>query len=124
MTSHVFEAWLLLLYLDYLMRYRGFRRVRGVVQRQTVRQSDEPLRDDAMLSRAMDMACVFYFKRVLCLQRSAALVLLLRRYGRNAQLVIGTQLCPLQSHAWVEIGTRVINDKPHVQQIFQVLDRC
>jgi hypothetical protein len=72
----------------------------------------------------MDLACVFYFKRVLCLQRSAATTVLLRRHGWNAEMVIGVQLMPFQSHAWVEVQSRVVNDKPYVTEIFQVLDRC
>lgn len=72
----------------------------------------------------MDLACVFYFKHVVCLQRSAATTILLRRYGWDAELVIGTQMMPARFHAWVEIGDSVVNDKPYVAQIFQVLERC
>jgi hypothetical protein len=61
---------------------------------------------------------------VLCLQRSAATIILLRRHGWQAEMVIGAQLLPFQSHAWVEIGGNVVNDKPYINQIFQVLDRC
>jgi hypothetical protein len=124
MIRHVLKAWFLLLYLDYLMRFRGFQRVHTVVRKQRVHAVDRPPANELELSGAMDLACVFYFKRVLCLQRSAALVLLLRLQGRAAELIIGAQLCPFLSHAWVEIDRRVINDKPYVQEIFQVLQRC
>ena len=49
---------------------------------------------------------------------------LLRRHGWNAEMVIGAQLLPFQSHAWVEIDGRVVNDKPYIAEIFQVLERC
>jgi len=61
---------------------------------------------------------------VLCLQRSAALTILLRRNGRAAEMIIGAQLLPFLSHAWVEVEGLVVNDKPYVTEIFQVLDRC
>jgi len=40
---------------------------------------------------AVDMACIWYWKEVLCLQRSAATACLLKRYGIAAQMVIGAQ---------------------------------
>jgi transglutaminase superfamily protein len=72
----------------------------------------------------MDLACVLYFKRVLCLQRSAATTLLLRRYGWRAEMVTGVQILPFASHAWVEIEGTVVNDKPYMLDIYQVLERC
>jgi hypothetical protein len=124
MTRRVLEAWLLLLYADCLMRFRGFRRVHAVVRNRRVNSIAGPLETDTELSRAVDLACVFYFKRALCLQRSAALAILLRRHGCDGDLVIGAQLFPFQSHAWVEAHGRVVNDKAYVQEVFQVLERC
>lgn len=73
---------------------------------------------------AMDMACIWYWKKALCLQRSAATTCLLKRFGIPAELVIGAQLMPLRVHAWVEVDGRVVNDKPYTPEIFAVLDRC
>jgi hypothetical protein len=72
----------------------------------------------------MDIACAFYFKQVLCLQRAAATTILLRQYGVPAEMVIGTQLCPFRAHAWVEVAGRVANDKPYTADLYRVLDRC
>jgi hypothetical protein len=72
----------------------------------------------------MDLACVFYTKQILCLQRSAATTLLLRRHGIYAEMVIGAQMLPFKSHAWVEVDGAVVNDKPYVREIYQVLERC
>jgi hypothetical protein len=38
--------------------------------------------------------------------------------------VIGAQQMPFKAHAWVEVGSRVVNDKPYTPEIYQVLDRC
>jgi hypothetical protein len=73
---------------------------------------------------AVDLACIWYPKEVLCLQRSAATACLLKKYGTPAELVIGTQQMPFKSHAWVELEGRVVNDKPYMPEIYAVLDRC
>jgi hypothetical protein len=74
--------------------------------------------------RDIDLACIWYPKEVLCLQRSAALACLLKRYGFSAQLVVGARLMPFKAHAWVEVNGRVINDKPYIPEMYAVLDRC
>ena len=73
---------------------------------------------------AVDMACIWYWKEVLCLQRSAATSCLLKSHGIFAQMVIGAQQLPFKSHAWVEVDGRVVNDKTYVPEMYAVLDRC
>ena len=72
----------------------------------------------------MDLALIWYWKKVLCLQRSAAATCLLRRYGVQAHLVMGAQQMPFRAHAWVEVDGRVVNDKPYTPEMFAVIDRC
>jgi hypothetical protein len=84
-------------------------------------------RDDdtiAQICSAVDMACIWYWKEALCLQRSAAATCLLKKYGVPAQLVIGAQHTPFKSHAWVEVDGRVVNEKPYVAEVYPVVDRC
>ena len=73
---------------------------------------------------AVDMACIWYWKEALCLQRSAATACLLKKHGVPAQMVIGAQQMPFKAHAWVEVGGRVVNDKPYTSEMYAVLDRC
>jgi len=73
---------------------------------------------------AVDQACTWYVKRVLCLQRSAATTCLFKAGGVPAQLVIGAQLTPFRAHAWVEIDGSIVNDKPYIAEIYSVLARC
>ena len=68
-------------------------------------------------------ACCFYWKRVLCLQRAVVTARLLRRYGFDAEVVIGCRNAPFTGHAWVEIAGAVVNDSPGYQQKLCVLDR-
>ena len=73
---------------------------------------------------AVDLACIWYWKHVLCLQRSAATACLLKRYGVPAELVIGAQHMPFRAHAWVEAQGQVVNDKSYTKEMYAVLDRC
>ncbi|MGC2213972.1 MAG: lasso peptide biosynthesis B2 protein [Silvibacterium sp.] len=118
----VFESWLLLLYFEAVMRFRSFAVLHQTVRKQPVHPvcltDTTPTPED--LCHAVDLACAFYFKRVMCLQRSAATILLMRRRGLRAEMVIGAQLLPFKSHAWVEIEGRIVNDKPYMRDIYQV----
>jgi hypothetical protein len=73
---------------------------------------------------ATDLAVIWYWKQVQCLQRSAATTCLLRRHGIPAEMVIGAQQLPFKAHAWVEVAGQIVNDKPYMREIYAVLDRC
>lgn len=73
---------------------------------------------------AVDMACIWYRKEVLCLQRSAVTTCLLRRYGVPAEMVIGAEMIPFRAHAWVEVSGCVVNDKTYTPEMYTILDRC
>ncbi|MFC5861821.1 lasso peptide biosynthesis B2 protein [Acidicapsa dinghuensis] len=124
MLRRVLESWLLLFRFEIMMRFAEFKDLHRLVRSVPVRASHgSDFVTSGDLCRAMDYACVFYFRRVQCLQRSCATTLLLRRYGWRAELVIGAQLVPFKSHAWVEINSVIVNDKPYVSEIYQVLER-
>jgi hypothetical protein len=123
MKRFVIEAWLLLFYFELAVRFHSFHAIRTTVQQQQVRPTTAAGRiASETLSRAMDYACVFYFTRVQCLQRSAATTLLLRRHGWSAEMVTGVQIIPYSAHAWVEIHGEVANDRPYMREIYQVLE--
>jgi Transglutaminase-like superfamily len=119
----VARAFLALLCADVLLFHRGFRRLYEEVKDARVSRGRGPSDLRAVL-KAVDVASVLYFKEVRCLQRSAATVLLLRKAGAPAELVIGVQPWPLRAHAWVEIDGTVVNDRPHITGAFAVIERC
>jgi len=88
-----------------------------VARRPVVPGTDERVR------KAIERACVWYPKTSLCLPRSAVATCLLRDAGIPAQLVVGVQKIPFKAHAWVEVASRVVNDKPEVQSEYMVMDR-
>jgi hypothetical protein len=73
---------------------------------------------------AVNYACVWYPKRVLCLQRSAVTTCLLRNCGVRARMVMGAQKLPFKAHAWTEVDGRAVNEQTDVQKTFLVWERC
>jgi len=122
-TCLVFRAFAELLWIDCLL-LRGFSVVYQAVRRFPARDLKSTSATGTAICHAVDLACVFYFKEVLCLQRSAAATRLLRNSGIAAEMVIGIQPCPFRAHAWVEIAGHVVNDKPYVPERYAVMDRC
>jgi hypothetical protein len=120
LTVLTMEAWLGLALFD-AARLIGFagihRRIRACRVEPHVTSSP-----DAIVW-AVDEACVWYVKRAYCLQRSAVAAWLLRRHGFDASLVIGYRPVPFESHAWVELQGRIVNDRPQYQTRFRVLER-
>jgi hypothetical protein len=73
---------------------------------------------------ALDLACVWYPKHVLCLQRSAVSTCLLRNCCVPAQMIIGAQKAPFRAHAWTEVGGRAVNERRNVRDTYLVWERC
>lgn len=73
---------------------------------------------------AVNYACYWYPKRVLCLQRSAVTTCLLRSCGVPASMVMGAQILPFKAHAWTEVNGRAINERRDVQKFYQTWERC
>lgn len=115
-------AWFELLWLD-LCGLTGFRAIHRAVAR--TRVSASPAKYDALrlVRFAVRDVCLVYFKQVHCLQRSAAVVRMLRRRGVAATLVIGCQAVPVASHAWVEVDGRVVWDGMISLPHYRVIDR-
>jgi hypothetical protein len=125
MKRYVIQAWFYLLMFEFAMRFCDMKTLHRIVRDYSIgRRRPQSGPSNEVLCRAIDYACVLYFKHVLCLQRSAATTLLLRRHGWDAEMVIGAQIIPFKSHAWVEIKGAVVNDKPYMLDLYQVLERC
>ena len=118
------RAYFELLHVDIQLASRGFAAVHARVKNRERNENPRTLRTAEDVCGAVDVACVLYFKEVLCLQRSAATACLLREYGIPAEMVIGVQQWPFRAHAWVEVEGRIANDKPYIAEIYGVMDRC
>jgi hypothetical protein len=65
----------------------------------------------------------FYWKPLLCLQRSIVTARVLRANGVAAEVVVGYRPSPFFSHAWVEVAGQVVNDSSGYPKKLQTLDR-
>jgi len=114
-----------LLMFDVLGFGRDFARMHRVVTDWSVAQGRVG-RSDAVqqVCRAVNYACVWYPKQVLCLQRSAVTTCLMRHHGIPATMVLGAQTLPFKAHAWTEVEGRAVNERRDVQSIYAVWERC
>lgn len=99
---------------------RLYRRVRGC----SVQARTQTCHSIEHISTAVDLAAIWYWKEVKCLQRSAALTCLLRRHGVAARMLIGAQQLPFKAHAWVEVNSSVVGDRPYAPEMYTVVERC
>ncbi len=113
-----------ILMFDLLRFSKEFSRMHDFVQHWAVAPWPAPSDAVDRVCKAVNFACVWYPKRVLCLQRSAVITCLLRSSGVPAQMVIGAQKFPFKGHAWVEVHNRAINERRDVQSIYLVWERC
>jgi hypothetical protein len=122
MTGLVVAALWRLLFYDAIGRL-GFAKSYQFVRRCKRSRRAPKLDTIARVVWAVEEACIWYYKRVYCLQRSAVCTWMLRRCGVDADLVIGFRPAPIDSHAWVEVNGQVVNDRPQYKKFFIVLDR-
>lgn len=124
MSLLAIRAYLALIRFDYFLARKNFAGLYGAVRRRPCRSDAVTAATAEQICAAVDLACIWYWKHVLCLQRSAATACLLKDHGVPAQLVIGAQHMPFRAHAWVEVNGRVVNDKSYTNELYAVLDRC
>ena len=124
MSFVVLRAYLRLIQFDLYLARGNFKALYDKVRAYPTIKMPVPVNAVEQICAAVDMACIWYWKEVLCLQRSAATSCLLKRCGVSAQMMIGAQQMPFKAHAWVEINGRVVNDKPYMREMYAVLDRC
>ena len=124
MSFLVFRAYLRLVEFDLYLARGNFQALYDRVRGYPIRTAAVPVNLIEQVCAAVDMTCIWYWKEVLCLQRSAATTCLLKRFGVHAQMVFGAHQMPFKAHAWVEVDGRVVNDKPYMREMYAVLDKC
>jgi hypothetical protein len=120
----VWKALLGLLVFDVLKLGRNFARLHHLVSKWRVAPRRAIVFEVDRVCQAINYACVWYPKRVQCLQRSAVTTCLLRTCGVSAEMVMGAQTLPFKAHAWTEVNGRAINERRDVQKIYGAWDRC
>jgi len=121
------RAWLIFGALYEIARYEvivallGSGHILSQLKRQSIAAKPTSRELEQAICDAVLLATCFYWKPVLCLQRSVCTVRLLRRHGIVARLVIGYRPSPFFSHAWVEIDGRVAYGSPAYQKRLRLL---
>ena len=108
---------------DLVLRFRDFATLYRVVEGWRVHSGKFFPNGANEICRAINLACIWYPKRALCLQRAAVTTCMLRSHGVAANLVLGAQKLPFRAHAWVEIGGHPINERA-VVETFSTWARC
>ena len=118
------RALLILIAYDVLSAICRFNTLYLMVKRWNVapRAADSDTIDRVCM--AVNYACIWYPKQVLCLQSAFVTTYLLRKEGILAHMVLGAQKFPFKAHAWVEVGGRAVNERSNVQATYAVWDRC
>jgi transglutaminase superfamily protein len=124
MSVLVLKAYLKLIQFDFYLARGDFAALHNKVRNYPTSTKVAPHESVKRICAAVDMASIWYWKEALCLQRSAATACLLKKSGISARLVIGAQQMPFKAHAWVEVDGEVVNDAPHVRELYAVLDCC
>jgi len=124
MSFLVLRAYLRLIQFDMYLARGNFQALYDKVRNYPIGRTPTSVEPTERICAAVDIACIWYWKEVLCLQRSSATACLLKRHGVQAQMMVGAQQMPFKAHAWVEVNGRVVNDKPYVREMYAVLDRC
>ena len=124
MSDLAFKAYWKLLRFDWYLLRRNFTALYNQVRNCPVNPGVPEPNALGNICSAVDSACTWYWKGVLCLQRSAVLTCLLRERGVPAEMVIGVQQAPFRAHAWAEVNGNVVSDRPSAVERWAVLDRC
>jgi hypothetical protein len=120
----VVEAYLGLIAHDAFMRKHDFAALHQEIKTFPLRVKKPDHAVTEQVSNALDIACAFYPRQVLCLQRSAVLVKMLRKRGVPAHMIIGAQKLPFKAHAWVEVDGQIVNDRLASRETFLILEVC
>ena len=97
--SLVFRALCEITRYELIVSLRGIGCILQQLRQQRVSQKPCTEELQRAISDAVLLATCFYWKPVLCLQRSVCTVRLLRQYGIDARLAIGYRPSPFFSHA-------------------------
>jgi hypothetical protein len=106
---------------DVIVSWVGIGRILRQLRSQNVpvKQCSEDLQK--AICDAVLLASCFYWKPVLCLQRSVCTTILLRKYGIGAKVVIGYRPAPFFSHSWVEVNGQVAYGSAAYRERLEIL---
>jgi hypothetical protein len=113
----------LLLIMRMHLRLFGFRRTMAVARKAAnwTRAHDDadPVVTGKRIAKLVEQVATLLPGRMLCLEQSLTIFVLLRWVGLPATLRIGALVRPFVAHAWVEVGSVAINAEPEFLAWYQ-----
>jgi hypothetical protein len=109
-----------------ILQKQGIKGVINLLQKQAsqTKKWETPKIDSLNnLMLALDRACQYYPRKVVCLAWASTFAYLCLKRGWFVQFVIGVQLHPFLAHAWVEREGEVIGDREDINSYLGVLLR-
>src|SRR5260370_18980581 len=103
MSFLVLRAYLKLILFDLYLARGNFAALYDQVRNYPLRKEAPASGAIQQICSAVDMACIWYWKEALCLQRSAATACLLKEDGLPPQMVLRAQQTPVRAHARVQV---------------------
>jgi hypothetical protein len=122
----VLAAFVGLCVFDFLLSFVSLEAMCKAVHRWPVKDQKQKENRSTLIGKicnAVDSACVWYRRKALCLQRSAVTSCMLRAWGIAAEMVLASRVMPVMAHAWVEVNSSVVNDRPTVKKFYCTLAR-
>ena len=124
------QAWLMLHGVALALRWAGFQRVYGWLERGSLGAGRALDDEERILARTqatihlVQGAAAWGLLRSTCLHRSLTLWWLLRRWGIASELRIGVRMEQgrFEAHAWVERQGVALNDRANIGQDFAPFD--
>ncbi|MBP0637801.1 lasso peptide biosynthesis B2 protein [Cupriavidus sp. AcVe19-6a] len=124
-TPHCTTLVLLALRALHLVHQRSaVRRLAGLkqlIERAQVRRELTPKCELGELVRALNAACMLYYRKTKCLEWSGALALVGYRFGYDLRLIVGVQNRPFYAHAWIEHEGHTVGDDPDLRKQLAVI---
>lgn len=120
------RAWIALSIMPLALKWLGFVRVyRWILARDVAELKCLEVKRLArrVLEGTNSASGFVYRRRQDCLPRALTVLLLLKGVGLRGSLCIGVKRLPFESHAWVECGDLILDERPSRIRAFTVLHR-
>jgi hypothetical protein len=123
------RALFLFVLIDLGLHFFGFNRVYKAFVRWTrtlkrrVPEAQEQDVLDRTLAAVVTATRLYYRRRKDCVPKSLTIYYLVRKQGIDANLCIGVKKFPFAGHAWVEYGSRIVDDFPKRVPLYTVMTR-
>jgi hypothetical protein len=110
----IIKAFVALCHVNYILAKHGIYGLLDYLEKRRKIQSKDftpnSYNQAMSLSHALNLACLFFPKKITCLPWAGTMASLLLTHGISFTFVIGIQDKPFFAHAWIESEGKVVND--------------